>query len=178
MYERKYQVTEKMRLVTAKNGGLHIANEEKTYCGLSAVEIVAMDYSEFRPTKPNGHSYGDELMKSAACKKCKTKATRSLSQLYYYSKEGRKELYKDTFRMFRAPRPLPQRKSMGGVNTIMSNVRERVRRKSEDAYKLNRLWTIKTSWGDSFVSTWGKQEHAAIMLGVNYAIEAVFDSLR
>jgi hypothetical protein len=167
-----------MRLVTTSKSGLHIEDQEKTFCGLAVKDVTGLPYKSIKPAKANGHSYGDELMKSATCKKCKEKARRKLKQLYFYGKDEKRRLYEDTFRMFRAPRPLPQRKRMGGVNTIMSNVRERVRRKSEEAYRMRRLWTVKTSWGESFISTWGKNDHAAFMLGVNYAIFEVFDAFK
>ena len=167
-----------MRLVTTSKGGLHIEDQLKTFCGLGVKDVTGLPYKSIKPKKENGHSYGDELMKSTTCKKCKSKARKKLKNLYFYTAGDKSKLYHDTFRMFRAPRPLPQRKSMGGVNTIMSNVRERVRRKSEEAYRMRRLWTVKTSWGESFISTWGKNNHAAFMLGVNYTIHEVFDAFK
>lgn len=169
-----------MRLVTIKAGGLHILSDDskKTYCGFAGVNVEDMLYSSVRPSTPNGHSYGDELMKSATCSACKEKARRKLNTLNWFSVNQRNELYRATFGMFRAPRPLPQRKNMGGVNTIMSNVRERLRRKSETAARQQRLWTVKNSWEDATISTWDNKEHAAYMLGVNYAIHEVFDAFK
>jgi len=172
------QTAPTMRLVTAKKGGLHILDNEKTFCGLIPKDVTAMEYSSLMPDKPNGHSYGDELMKSATCKKCKEKSRRKLTKLWWYAPKERTKVFDSTFRMFRAPRPLPQRKNMGGVNIIMANVRERLRRKSEQALSERRLWTIKDTWGISKVETWTNREHAAFMIGVNFSIGEVFDAFK
>jgi hypothetical protein len=60
----------------------------------------------------------------------------------------------------------------------MSNVRERLRRKSDLANKRKVLWVEKVTWESAKLHTWKSRDHAAFMSGVNYAIDEIFDAFK
>jgi hypothetical protein len=171
-----------MKLVSARDGQLHlvVANTgyEKTYCGKNSLAVNSMNIKNLTGGTTNGHSYGEELLRSTTCKQCKMKARADIKQhLYYYNPKERKAFYNDVFKPFTAPRPLPKKSSIGGVNKLMANVRERCRKKSKEAQILGRLWTVRTTniaQAESTLETWDAKAHAAFMYGVNFAINEVF----
>ena len=172
-----------MKIVTARDKQLHIGQYGDTLCGKKELPVKDVLVQDLLPNgKRSGHSYGDELIRSAVCKTCKTKARDHIRhRAMWWQSAERTELFRDIFRTFRGARPLPQQANRAGVNRLMSNVRERSRRKSKEAQARGRLWIVRTTnsrSNSSTVETWDHKYHAAFMLGVNYAIREIFEEFK
>lgn len=158
------------------------SSSRKSLCGKNVSIGVNLSYDSIA-TFRSGHEYGKFLIKKATCDACKQKYRKKLKEFRYWTKAERKAMYDATFEPVPTPRPLPKKASIGGVNKVMSNIRERLRRKSARWADEGKLFTANKSAyyggmkGPRLVS-WGEREHAAFLIGVNFTIQEIFNDFK
>jgi len=167
-------------ILRQKGTTLHIVNSlvGRSYCGkYGARELSRIDLSFDSIVKlRSGHAYGKFLVKKATCGPCKVKARKEIRKVRWYTRSERTKMYEILFEPVPTPRPLPKKQSIGGVNKMMSNIRERLRRRSDGWTSEKKLFVVKTDF-PKFVA-WGEEEHHAFLAGVNFAIDEVFNDFK